>query len=73
MKVYTFSQARQNLSEVLKRAKSEEVRIRRRGGDEFAIVPKSRKDSPFEIEGIKTDVSTADVLSAVRDVRRRKG
>jgi len=38
MKVYTYSQARQNLSEVLNRSKGEEVLIRRRGGEVFRIV-----------------------------------
>ena len=42
MKVYTFSQARQNLAEVLNRAKVEKVTIRRHGGEAFTIVPERR-------------------------------
>jgi len=71
MKVYTFSQARQNLSEVLSRSKSEEVLIRRRGGDVFAVVPRKREGSPFDVPGVDADVKTSDILAAVRDVRRR--
>ena len=72
MKVYTFSQARQNLSKVLNQSKSEEVLIRRRGGEAFAVVPKDRQGSPFAIPGIKTKARTTDILAAIRDVRRRK-
>ena len=38
MKVYTYSQARQNQSEVLNRSKSEEVLIRRWGSDQANIM-----------------------------------
>lgn len=69
MKVYTYSQARQNLAEVLNQAKDDEVVIRRRGGDSFAVIPKARDGSPFDVPGIKTRATTADVLSAVRESR----
>lgn len=71
MKVYTYSQARQNLSDVLNRAKSEPVLIRRRGGDVFAVVPQSRSGSPLDVPGVKTRARTSDVLAAIQDVRRR--
>lgn len=69
MKVYTYSQARQNLAEVLNQSKAEEVLIRRRGGDCFAVVPKPRQGSPFDVPGVKTRATTADILSAVRESR----
>jgi prevent-host-death family protein len=72
MKVYTYSQARQNLSEVLNQSKSEEVLIRRRGGEAFAVVPKDREGSPFDVRGMRTKARTSDILAAIRDVRRRK-
>ena len=71
MKVYTYSQARQNLAEVLNRSKNDEVLIRRRGGDSFAVIPKARRGSPFDVPGIKTLATTTDVLSAVRESRKR--
>jgi len=71
MKVYTYSQARQNLAAVLNQAKGEEVLIRRRGGDSFVIVPKPREGSPFDVPGIKTKATTADVLSVVRESRSK--
>ncbi|MFQ5352784.1 MAG: type II toxin-antitoxin system Phd/YefM family antitoxin [Candidatus Binatia bacterium] len=71
MKVYTYSQARQNLAEVLNRSKDEEVLIRRRGGDSFVVVPKPREGSPFDVPGVKTRATTADVLAAVRESRAK--
>ena len=73
MKVYTYSQARQNLSDVLNRAKSEEELIRRRGGEVFAIVPRKAGGSPFDIAGVDTKAGTADILAAVKESRSRRG
>ena len=73
MKVYTYSEARQKLSEVLNRAKREKVLIRRRGGDVFAVVPQRPSGSPLDVPGIKTKASTEDILAAIRDVRTRDG
>ena len=71
MKVYTYSQARQNLSEVLNRSKSEEVLIRRRGGEVFRVSPKPTEGSPLDVEPLRTRVTAEDILSAVREVRER--
>jgi prevent-host-death family protein len=71
MKLYSFSQARQNLSEVLNQAKREEVLIRRRGGDTFSVVPTARKGSPLDVPPVASGVRTSDILAAIRDVRRR--
>ncbi len=73
MKVYTYSQARQNLSEVLNRARSEDVFVRRRGGEVFRIEPKKQEGSPLEVPGVKTKARTADILKALREVRARQG
>ena len=40
MKVFTYSEARQHLSDVLNIAQNEEVEIRRRDGQVFSIVSK---------------------------------
>ena len=71
MKVYTYSQARQNLAEVLNQSKGEEVLIRRRGGDSFVIIPKPRQGSPFDVPGVKTRATTSDILFAVKESRSR--
>ena len=70
MKVFTYSEARQNLSKLLKYAKTEEVEIRRRDGTVFSIRPKkSALKSPFDVCGINTNATTEDILSAVKASR----
>lgn len=71
MKVYTFSEARQKLSEVLSRCRSEEVLIRRRGGEVYSVKPTPSKGSPFDVPAVKTSASTEDILAAIHEVRRR--
>ncbi len=70
MKVYTYSEARQNLSEVLNISLKEEVMIKRKDGNIFSIIPRLKtKKSPFDIKGIKTKATTTDILNAVRESR----
>lgn len=71
MKVYTYSEARKRFSEVLNIARKEEVIIKRRGGETFAIVFKKTPKSPFDIPGIKTNATTQDILAAIKDSRER--
>ena len=70
MKVFTYSEARQNLSKLLTIAQKEEVEIRRRDGATFSLTSKKCKAiSPFDVRGIKTKATTQDILSAVRESR----
>ncbi|MDD5344004.1 MAG: type II toxin-antitoxin system prevent-host-death family antitoxin [Smithella sp.] len=71
MKVYTYSEARQRFSEVLNIAREEEVIIKRREGETFAIVFKKTPKSPFDITGIKTKATTNDILTAIKDSREK--
>jgi GGDEF domain-containing protein len=71
MKVYSYSQARQHFAEVLDTAKKEEVLIRRKGGDMFAVVLQKPTKSPFDVPSVKTQATTADILAAIRQVRSR--
>ena len=71
MKVYTYSEARQRLADVLNIARSEEVVIKRRGGETFSIIFKKSKKSPFDVPGIQTKATTKDILAAVRASRER--
>lgn len=73
MKKYTYSQARQRLSEVLDVARKEEVLITRRGGDTFRLTYRTIPESPFDVPAIKTKAMTRDILNAVRESRRRQG
>lgn len=69
MKVYSYSKARQNLSEVLDIARNEEVIIRRKSGEKYSLRLKKTKKSPFDIRGIKTKVTTNDIINVIRESR----
>ena len=72
MKIYTYSQARQKLADILEESKKEEVIIRRRKGDMFSIVPKTpARRSPFDVAGLNKDISREEIVEAIRDSRDR--
>ncbi len=74
MKIYTYSQARNRLADILEESKSEEVIIKRRKGDMFSIVPKTpRTRSPFDVPGLKTKITKEEILEAIRESRERPG
>ncbi len=73
MKIYTYSEARQNLSELLNLALREEVVIKRKDGSIFSITPKKTpQKSPFDIAGIKTKASLTDILDSICESRGGK-
>jgi hypothetical protein len=73
MKVYNYSQARQNFTSVLNTALREEVEIQRKDGSRFKIVPvigDRKEKSPLEgIKGIEANVTTAELLEIIREGR----
>lgn len=72
MKVFTYSEARQNLAKLLALAQREEVEIRRKDGSTFSLRAKRRESkSPFDVPGISTRVTTSNILDAVRESRER--
>ena len=71
MKVYTYSEARQNLSELLNEAQNEEVIIKRRDGTIFSVKAKRSKASPFDVKGLRTNISKEQILDSVRESRER--
>ena len=71
MNVYTYSEARQRLSDVLEEAeRTGEVRIKRRAGGEFTLRPVQREASPFEAAGAavqtREELTPQDLVDAVR-------
>jgi len=71
MNVYTYSEARQRLSSVLDSAKqSGKVLIRRKAGTTFSLSPEFQSQSPLDIKGIKTDITTKEIISFIRESRR---
>ena len=71
MQVFTYSEARQNLSKLLVLAQTEEVEIRRKDGSIFSLISKEKPSkSPFDVPGINTKTTTLNILSAVEESRR---
>jgi hypothetical protein len=71
MNVYTYSEARQKLSAVLDSAKrSGKVLIRRKDGSTFCLTPEAGSQSPLDVKGVNTDISTDEIVSFVRESRR---
>jgi len=79
MKIYNYSEARQNFSTVLNTALKEEVIIARKDGSKFRLTSihenLRKKESPLEtIKGIKTSATSltmGDILDAIREGRER--
>jgi prevent-host-death family protein len=74
MKVYSYSEARQHLADLLNRAgRDGEVEIRRRDGESFVVRPIARRGSPLDVPGVDTDLARGDVVELVRESRRSTG
>lgn len=72
MKIYTYSQAREKLADILEESKKEEIVIRRRKGDMFSIVPKSpSRRSPFDVPGLGKKITREEIVEAIRESRKR--
>jgi PHD/YefM family antitoxin component YafN of YafNO toxin-antitoxin module len=74
MRIYNYSEARQNFSTVLNTALKEDVIITRKDGSKFKIISMNentkKAKSPLEgIKGIKTNITMDDILEAIRDGR----
>ena len=67
MRVYSFTEARQKLAEVLDLAKTEDVMIKRRGGDMYVLTYRKTSTSPFDVPSMSPgNVTTKDIVEAVR-------
>lgn len=69
MRVYTYSEARQRLSELLDLARTEDVLIKRRGGETFVLRYRREARSPLDVPGIESSATTEDILDAIRESR----
>ena len=71
MNVYTYSEARQNLSSLLDQAAREgEVRIRRKDGKVFVIRLQPKEKSPFEVKGMKLGITTQEIIDFIDEGRK---
>jgi hypothetical protein len=70
MRVFTYSEARQRLAEVLDLARKGTVLIRRRDGDTFVVSHRAAMKSPFDVPGVSAQATAKEILHAVRTARR---
>lgn len=72
MKVYTFSEARQKFASVLDSAQEDgAVRVTRRDGRVFTILPVKDSPSPLAVKGARLRLRREEIVSAVREGRER--
>jgi hypothetical protein len=72
MTIYSYSQARQNFSSLLNKAKEEgEVIIKRRDGSIFILKPISAQHSPLDVEGIDVGISREEIVDIQKEIRVR--
>jgi hypothetical protein len=71
MRVYTYSEARQRLADVLNRARLEgQARIRRRDGQLFDVKPVAAPGSPLDVPAVGPGLSRTEIVELVRESRR---
>ena len=72
MRVYTYSEALQKLSEVLEQAESTgKVLIRRKDGRTFALRPEKNISSPLDIPSVKAKITTQEIVDIIREGREK--
>ncbi|GHU08725.1 hypothetical protein FACS1894151_05140 [Spirochaetia bacterium] len=74
MKIYNYSEARQNFTTVLNTALKEEVIIARKDGSRFKIISiedeENKGRSPLEgIKGVKANITTQELVEIIREGR----
>ena len=74
MRIYNYSEARQNFTTVLNTALKEEVIITRKDGSRFKIIyivdKKNKGKSPLEgIKGVKANITTQELVEIIREGR----
>ena len=71
MMVYTYSEARQKLAQLLDEVlEAGEVRIKRKDGQEFVVKPVSKKASPLDIPGIDLGINATEIVQFIQEGRR---
>ena len=70
MTIYNYSQARQNFSSLMNKAKEEgSVCIKRKDGSTFILKPIYAQKSPLDIEGIDVGISREEIVDIQREIR----
>lgn len=68
--IYTYSEARQKLATLLEKAlRDGEVRIHRKDGQIFIIVPEPTSGSPLDVEGVDIDLTRDEIVEFLQEGR----
>jgi hypothetical protein len=71
MKVYTYSEARQQFASVLEEAgRAGAVRIQRKDGKVFVLRPERAKASPLDVPGLNLRLTRKEIVELVRAGRK---
>jgi len=71
--VYTYSEARQNLASLLEKAIYDgEVRVKRKDGQIFVILPDATVGSPLDIESIDLDLTKEEIIEFIHEGRQAR-
>ena len=74
MRVYTYSEARQNFASLLEIAQRDgAVGIRRKDGRRFVLQPEPSPISPLDVEGVDVGVTSAEIVDMIREGREGYG
>jgi len=73
MKIYNYIEAQQNFSAVLNTALIQDVIVRKQNGQRFKIIPikENINQSPFEVSGINTQITTEELIETLKQSRTR--
>jgi hypothetical protein len=72
VRVYTYTEARQNLASVLNHSQREgPVRIRRKDGRPCVVRPDPSMGSPLDVEGVDLGIASEEIVAIVRKERER--
>jgi hypothetical protein len=72
IKLYTYSEARQNLARLLDEAKEDgKIHIKSRDGRTYILKPLQEENSPLDVKGVESDLTREELNSIVREGRER--
>jgi PHD/YefM family antitoxin component YafN of YafNO toxin-antitoxin module len=72
VRVYTYSEARQNLASLLDQAARDgEVKIKRQDGEAFVVKLAPRDESPLDVDTVDLGISVEEIVEVVRESRER--
>ncbi len=71
MRVFNYSEARQNFASILNLASIEDVIITKKDGSKFKVVPLTENEikSPFDVPGVESKVTTSEILEIMKESR----